>query len=148
MIECKYSLSQLNDIALKIESSNFEYSSIERFIHGKKQVQTVGSFIKKIHITKNNIYLKSIIIDCEADIIKSMTFYGIIQINFNELLLAAIDYKEIYSVHDDLYFYNYFLPIKGFNRVYSFFEPSHKRIDSTQNITDVSNISIKWIQLS
>lgn len=137
-------VNTIKAIAQEVESHDYNCDSILANMKGEVQTQKINNTLDKIIVRNVSDSITTIIIDCKAGKITAITFNGSIAINAKELFEMFKDYRERYSVRDDLYFY--FLNESKENGSYtlSFFEPSHKHINAHESDEALTNITLSW----
>jgi hypothetical protein len=137
----------INDIKVitnNIENCDYDCGYVLSMMNGKIESQKVSDNYDKIIIREISSSILTVIIDCKEKKIRSISFNGYIDINPKELFLMYADYREGYSIRDNMYFYFFNEDRKKGNYTISFFEPSHKQVDIHKSDENLSNILLSW----
>lgn len=138
------STSKIEEFAQEIEKINFDCKEILHLISGEIRHQKVNDVYNKIIFEKVSDNIKTVVIDCEANKIKAIAFYGSLNIKFKEIFDLFKTYREHYSIHDDLYFYFFNEEKILRNYIVSFFDPSSKKGKIQESNEQLSNLMLTW----
>jgi len=131
-------------IGQQILNSGQKCSSIDHLIKGERKDQKINDDYNKIIFYNVSSDIKTVVIDCMHDTIESITVYGTLNVTPRQLYLKYNNFRETYSVHDDLYFYFFNYDKNDAKYSISFFEPNHRKINVEQDNERLYNIQINW----
>ena len=138
------SITSIDEIVHEIQRINYSCNELPHLINGELKTQKINQMYKKIIIEKVSDNIKTIVVDCNSNKIKSIAFYGVLNIQPKDIFSFYKHYRQHYSVRDDLYFYffneeralgNYFL---------SFFTRSPEENGIKYSHEPLSNLMLSW----
>ncbi|HEY4063617.1 MAG TPA: hypothetical protein VGM30_17035 [Puia sp.] len=138
------STSNIEDIVHDIQEMDYDCNKLSRIVTGEIKYQKVSDTYNKIIIERVSDNIKTVIIDCVEGKIKSIAFYGSLNIQIKEIFNLFKNYREYYSVHDDLYFYIFNEEQRVGNYVLSFFDPSPKKNEIQDSNEYLFNLILSW----
>ncbi|HWK02985.1 MAG TPA: hypothetical protein VNS58_05115 [Puia sp.] len=138
------STSNIEEIAHEIQGIDYDCNALSHLISGEIKYQKVNDAYYKIIIEKVSNDIKTVVIDCAANKIKSIAFYGSLNIQAKEIFSFFKNYREHYSIHDDLYFYFFNEEKKSGSYIVSFFDSSPKRNKIQESDEHLSNLMLNW----
>ena len=133
-------IEHINTITDKIKNSDCR--SVLDILNGEVEKQKINDNYYKIILREVSDYIKVIIIDCKANSVQAISFNGTINISPKQLFEMFKNYREGYSIRDDLYFYFFNEDKKNGDYTLSFFDPLHKQVDIIENNEYLSNLTI------
>jgi hypothetical protein len=113
-------------------------------ISGEIKYQKVNDGYYKIIIEKVSDNIKTVVIDCDSNKIRSIAFYGSLNIQAKEIINLFKYYREHYSIRDDLYFYFFNEEKKSKDYFLSFFVSSFERNKIQVSDERLSNVTLSW----
>lgn len=138
------SMTDVKEIAHEIQKINYDCNELPGLISGEIKYQRVNDTYSKIIIEKVSDNIKTAVIDCDSGKIKSIVFYGSLNIQAKEIFSLFKDYREHYSIYDDLYFYFFNEEKKSGNYILSFFDSSPKKNKIQESEEHLSNLMLSW----
>lgn len=106
--------------------------------------QPVNDYYNKIIVRNVSDSIQTVIIDCKKNKIETVSFHGLIKICSKDLFEVYNNFREGYSMRDDLYFYFFNEDKKFGGYKLSFFEPSHKEVNIHESEKSLSNLTLSW----
>jgi ABC-type xylose transport system substrate-binding protein len=137
-------INDIKVIADWIENNKYDCNGVLSLLNGEIENQRVSDGYNKIIIRKVSGSILAAIVDCKDNEIKAISFNGSIDINPKELFMMFENYREGYSIQDDLYFYFFNEDKQKGNYEISFFEPSHKQVNIYESEENISNLTLTW----
>ncbi|SFP79718.1 hypothetical protein [Parafilimonas terrae] len=137
-------IEDIQTIYFLIESNNYSCNRLIEIIDKNVTTQKINENESTIILNKVSENISTIVLGCEISRIKTITFYGNINVTPKELWNIFKKYREGYSIHDDLYFYFFNEDKESRNYILSFFDPSHKQVDIYNSNEHLSNITLTW----
>jgi hypothetical protein len=138
------SIGSIEEIAREVEKKNLACQTLSKLLNGETTTQKVTDLYFKIITRKVSESIDTVIVDCQSNSVKAITFYGSLDIRPIEVFEFFKDYREHYSIHDDLYFYYFSAGKNGGKYVVSFFEASGNKIDPRKGNEKLGNLTISW----
>lgn len=82
-------------------------SFIEDF-HGVIEKQYISDNWEKYILKNVSDSIKTVVLDCVNNNLKTIAFYGTLQISFNDLLSIYVKYRRVYASYDEItqFFFN------------------------------------------
>ncbi|WP_346320982.1 hypothetical protein [Chitinophaga sp. YIM B06452] len=129
----------------KVRINGFGVTAILGLFKGQVAINELPGGRKKIVLRDVSNQIKTIVIDCEGEEIKSMTFSGSIDITFKEFSDKYGEYRETYSRYDDLYFY-FFNEAKSYgDYTVSFYQPLRHQVNTSSDTNHITNLTLSWL---
>lgn len=142
MILNEISLSTINWIIGQASGDSDKLNTFFNSLKGEREYQHINAGYTKIIIRNISEHINHIVVDFKNNKIASLYFQGNISVTPDELLQKFGQYREFFSVRDDLYFYFFNENRRLGNCQISFYEPSGTRIPIKENSNRLLNISI------
>jgi hypothetical protein len=130
-------------IANMIEKNNNDCHSILSSVNGEVERQHIDVGYDKVIVRNVSDKITMAVIDCKEQKIKSITFYGKIEISRKELLEMFPTYRKAMSFRDNLYFYFFNEEKRERNYIVSFSEDPAYSYDSNSR-KGISNLTLSW----
>lgn len=137
-------IKEILTIADKVQNQHFDCNEILRLFSGTIEYQKVDDNYYKSIIRDIPNSTLTVIVDCKNKRVISISFNGSLNITGNDIFKLFGNYRESYSIRDDLYFYFFHEDKKNFNYKISFFEPSHKPMNIQKSDELISNLILSW----
>ena len=137
-------INDIKIIAERIEGNKFNCDCIYEILTGEIQIQQINDEYKKIIIRNISRNINMVVVDCIRNEVKSLSLNGNLNINPTELYQMFSNFREVFSVHDNLFFYFFNEDKKNGKCIVSFFEPSHKKINVVETVKNISNVTLSW----
>lgn len=138
------SINDIQEIAKEIEKINYDCNELSHLFSGEIKQQKVSDFHNKIIIERVSDKINTVVIDCTENKIRSIAFYGSMNIQVDETFNFFKDYREQYSIHDDLYFYFFNEEKIVGTYIVSFFTSSSKKNGKLESKEQLSNLILSW----
>ncbi|ULQ55429.1 hypothetical protein KJS94_12330 [Flavihumibacter rivuli] len=137
-------MTSIEFIIAKVQKCGYECNSVLNSFQGIIEDQTISDTYNKIIVRDVSDSINTIVFDCRENKIEAISFIGNIKISPKELFEKFKQYREAYSIRDDLYFY-FFNENRQFGPVkISFFEPTHKQLQGSSETKYLANLTLSW----
>jgi hypothetical protein len=137
-------LSEVQDIIRFVQDHSFDLNIFLAKVNGEVSTQKIDEEHLTTIIRKVSNTISTIIIGSVDSKIKTIAFYGSIQITPKDIFHLFGKFREAYSFKDDLYFYFFNETKEQGNFKLSFFEPSHHKLDIANNESGLDNLFVAW----